>query len=49
MAPKVKEHICSACKGTGFPDVTQPAQPGRKIYPVKCETCSGKGRITDDD
>jgi hypothetical protein len=25
----------------------QPTQPGRKIYPVKCEACGGKGKITD--
>jgi DnaJ-class molecular chaperone len=36
---------CSACDGTGFPTVAQPAQPGRKIYPASCKLCSGKGRI----
>jgi transposase-like protein len=25
--------------------VKQPTQPGRKIYPAKCEECLGKGRI----
>jgi hypothetical protein len=27
----------------------QPVQPGRKIYPAKCEPCEGKGKITDAD
>jgi DnaJ-class molecular chaperone len=49
MKPKIKEHICGACNGTGFPEVKQPTQPGRKIYPVKCEACDGKGKITDAD
>jgi hypothetical protein len=26
--------------------VTQPVQPGLKIYPARCEKCGGKGRIT---
>lgn len=47
MTAKIKEHICKACNGTGFPKVKQPTQAIRKIYPVKCETCAGKGRITD--
>jgi DnaJ-class molecular chaperone len=47
MMPKTKEHMCVACNGTGFPVVEQPAQPGRKIYPVKCSACDGKGKITD--
>jgi hypothetical protein len=47
MTPKIKEHMCVACNGTGFPAVKQPAQPGRKIYPVRCEACDGKGKITD--
>jgi len=47
MTPKIKEHTCVACNGTGFPLVPQPAQPGRKIFPVKCEACAGKGKITD--
>ncbi|WP_426616195.1 hypothetical protein [Bradyrhizobium sp. McL0616] len=25
----------------------QPAHPGRKIYPVKCESCQGKGKIAE--
>jgi DnaJ-class molecular chaperone len=36
---------CSACGGTGFPKVAQPAQPGRKIYPPPCKWCLGKGRV----
>jgi DnaJ-class molecular chaperone len=36
---------CSACDGTGFPKVAQPAQPGRKIYPPPCKWCLGKGRV----
>jgi DnaJ-class molecular chaperone len=47
MTPKVKEHTCVACNGTGYPVVKQPAQPDHKIYPVKCEACGGKGKITD--
>jgi hypothetical protein len=47
MTQKIKEHTCDACNGTGFPVVKQPAQPGRKIYPLRCETCDGKGKITD--
>ena len=46
---KIKEHRCAACNGTGFPAVKQPALATRKIYPVKCEACAGKGRITDAD
>jgi hypothetical protein len=33
---------CPACGGTGFPKVTQPSQPGRKIYPAPCKQCLGK-------
>jgi len=47
MTTKIKEHTCEACMGTGYPVVLQPVQPGRKIYPVKCTACAGKGRITD--
>ena len=47
MTPKIKEHTCPECNGTGFPVVMQPAQLGRKIYPVKCKSCGGKGKITD--
>jgi len=42
---KTSESICPACNGTGFPKVTQPLQLGRKIYPVQCKDCGGKGRI----
>jgi DnaJ-class molecular chaperone len=40
------EDKCPECNGTGFPVVMQPAQATRKIYPVKCKNCDGKGRIT---
>jgi hypothetical protein len=46
MTPKIKEHMCVACNGTGFPAVKQPAQPGRKIYPLRCQVRDGKGKIT---
>jgi DnaJ-class molecular chaperone len=46
MTLKIKEHTCVACNGTGYPAVMQPA-PGRKIYPVKCKACDGKGKILD--
>jgi DnaJ-class molecular chaperone len=46
---KIKEHMCEACMGTGYPVVLQPVQPGRKIYPVKCNACEGKGKIVDAD
>jgi DnaJ-class molecular chaperone len=49
MTAKIKEHICKACNGTGFPNVKQPVLAARKIYPVKCGACSGKGRIADMD
>jgi DnaJ-class molecular chaperone len=42
---KVTEVECPACGGTGFPEVRQPAQPRRKIYPPPCKRCFGKGRI----
>ena len=47
MTTKIKEHVCEACMGTGYPVVMQPIRPGRKIYPVKCEACEGKGKIAD--
>ena len=47
MMTKIKEHICSACNGTGFPNVKQPVLATRKIYPVKCVACEGKGRIAE--
>jgi hypothetical protein len=37
---------CSACGGTGFPAVAQPAKPGLRIFPPACKQCLGKGRIT---
>ena len=49
MTSKIREHICAACDGTGFPKVKQPALATYKIYPVKCEVCAGKGRIPDAD
>jgi DnaJ-class molecular chaperone len=49
MTPKIKEHICPECGGTGFASAMQPAQAGRKIYPPKCELCEGKGKVTDDN
>jgi DnaJ-class molecular chaperone len=45
-AAKPAEHKCPACNGTGFPAVEQPVRPDRKIYPVRCKKCAGKGRIT---
>ena len=47
--PRVKpiEQNCPACNGTGYPEVKQPAEPERKIYPVRCKSCHGKGRITE--
>jgi DnaJ-class molecular chaperone len=47
LPAKLPEHKCPACNGTGFPMVMQPVKPGRKIYPVKCADCGGKGRIAD--
>jgi DnaJ-class molecular chaperone len=44
---KIKERICPACNGTGYPAVKQPVQLGRRIYPVKCKSCDGKGKVTD--
>jgi len=47
MRSKIKEHTCPLCKGTGFPKSMEPTQPGHKIYPVKCESCQGKGKISE--
>jgi DnaJ-class molecular chaperone len=44
---KIKEHVCPDCNGTGYPVVKQPVQPGHRIYPVKCTSCDGKGKVTD--
>jgi hypothetical protein len=48
VTPKIKEHARETCNETDFPVVMQPVQPGRKIYPVKCKICGGKGKITDN-
>jgi DnaJ-class molecular chaperone len=48
VTPKIKEHICAACNGTGFPKVKQPVLATHKVYPARCEACAGKGRIADD-
>jgi DnaJ-class molecular chaperone len=45
FSAKPTEFKCPACKGTGFPAVKQPKQPGRKIYPARCERCDGKGWV----
>jgi DnaJ-class molecular chaperone len=42
---RLPEVRCPACEGTGFPNVKQPVQPWRKIYPAPCKECAGKGRI----
>ena len=47
MTPKINEHICTICNGTGYPTVKQPKLATHKIYPVKCSACAGKGRIAD--
>jgi hypothetical protein len=44
---KIKEHTARPAMERAFPLVMQPVQPGRKIYPVKCKSCDGKGKITD--
>jgi DnaJ-class molecular chaperone len=41
----VAEIECPACEGTGFPNVKQPIQPGRKIFAARCTRCFGKGRL----
>ena len=35
------EQRCSACDGTGFPAVKQPAQPWLRIYTARCKACAG--------
>jgi DnaJ-class molecular chaperone len=42
------EHKCSACGGTGFPVVTKPTQPGRRIFPGPYKHCGGKGRTREN-
>ncbi|MBR0815819.1 hypothetical protein JQ544_30105 [Bradyrhizobium diazoefficiens] len=49
MAPKIKERTCPECSGTGFPLSMKAAAPGRKVYPVKCQACEGKGKITEPE
>lgn len=49
MNPKINEHTCPVCNGTGFPKVKQPTQSDRRLYPVRCKSCAGKGKITDAD
>ena len=41
------ESKCPVCNGTGYPVLTQPMQPGRKIYPAPCKKCGGKGRMKE--
>jgi DnaJ-class molecular chaperone len=45
---QISEIKCAACNGTGYPDVKQPGQPGRKIYPAPCKECAGKGRLSKE-
>ena len=45
MSAKPAEFKCPACKGTGLQAVKRAAQPGRKIYPARCERCDGKGWV----
>jgi DnaJ-class molecular chaperone len=45
LSAKPAEFKCPACKGAGVRAVKQPAQPGRKIYPARCERCDGKGWV----
>jgi hypothetical protein len=33
------------CNGSGFLKVTQPANPGHRIYPPRCTKCGGRGRV----
>lgn len=47
MKPKIKEHVCPDCQGSGFTAVKQPARPGRRIHPARCKSCDGKGKIAD--
>ena len=39
------EMICPACDGKGVQKMTQPTEPGRKIYPPPCKECLGKGHV----
>jgi DnaJ-class molecular chaperone len=45
MLPRVIERKCPVCDGSGHPPVKQPKEPGRRIYPARCERCDGKGWV----
>ena len=45
---KIIEHNYLACNGTEFQAVSQPVQPGRRIFPARCTKCDGKGRMNED-
>jgi len=47
MTVKIEEYVCPMCNGTGFPQPIEPTHPGRRIYPVKCESCRGKGKTSE--
>ena len=49
ITPKIREHICPACKGKGFPVVVQPVQPAAKLSRQIRKSCDGKGKITDSN
>jgi hypothetical protein len=37
---------CSACNGTGFPNVKQPVEPRRRIFPAPCREGGGARGVT---
>lgn len=39
------ERECPKCHGTGSAIVKQPTRPGVRIFPERCESCEGKGRV----
>jgi len=41
----IKERECSGCGGTGFMAMVQPKEPGRRIFPPRCQKCEGKGKM----
>lgn len=43
--PPAPEKKCVAWNGTGVSSSRGASQPGRKIYPARCEKCRGKGRV----
>jgi hypothetical protein len=43
--PKAAEVERPACPDTGLSPVKQPREPGRDIFPARCQRCVGKGRI----